>query len=168
MEIIVNTIQKQNLVSAIDKTIDYLKGDYGTYDWNDSCKCNVGVLVQHLLDLNESDFYSLRRGYIPTWDNLHKIWLTGLEKDEKCLIKNILDTGVSLKDLADLEVLSNPKVLSRTTFETQGTHFKDKQNLISYLNAWAKILEEEINDGASLDKGIKTVRTEQLTELVAA
>jgi len=74
---------------------------------------------------------------VATW---HYCPTSGLQMDQ--LIFGLLEKGLGMQDLMQLEYLSNPEILSRLGV----THLKnnDRSDVIRYMRTWADIMEEQL------------------------
>lgn len=183
--------RKSKLIKSLKLAINALKNDTIFYDWHNQESCNCGVVAQAILgkdsDEIEQSFLKITEalekkakrlkgdeddeedGKIDsTWKNAvkHLCSITGKSNIE--ILNNLIESGLEKDDIVHLEYLENEAILEKSEINTEDeNYFKDKENLILYLSAWVKILEE----GVRYKKGdILTERSlaELQTELLNA
>lgn len=113
------------------------------YQWGHMGSCNCGHLAQELTQLSKAEIHQRalqsRSGdwreqlndYCPT---------SGLPMDG--LIGELLNFGFDAEDLRHLERLSDPKVLAKLPPEKRQLRHNFREDVVTYLNAWALLLEE--------------------------
>lgn len=166
-----NIQQKQKLIIAFETIIRAINSNSVDYDWSCQQSCNCGVLCQILTD-NSKDELTAKYN----WRNFGRAKRTWTEHvQEHCSITGkttneilniLLNVGLTQNDICDLEFLSNSSILKRTDIFTgsiykrflfifkkqlENNYYKNPKNLAKYLNAWIKILEEEINEEGVID-----------------
>ncbi len=145
------------LINALRNVARKLETASADYDWYSVASCNCGLVVQELLALDGIALNDLirRDNAVNGWfDNLAHGWSsmaraefcpTGLPLSE--ILKRLHRCGLSVKDICELEYLSNKRVLGRMGWsfdESDGTEkCKEIGFLIDYLRSWADLLSDE-------------------------
>lgn len=169
-----NIQQKQKLIVAFEIIIKAINSNSIDYDWIHQESCNCGILCQVLTNNSKKE---LKNKY--NWRNFGKsdnyflsgTWtghvqkhcsITGKTFDR--ILNILLEAGLTPNDICDLEFLKNITILKRTDisrkflFFFNRNYYKNPKNLAKYLNAWIKILEEEINEeGVNFEECVERV-----------
>ncbi|MFN7600371.1 MAG: hypothetical protein ACK5R0_03120, partial [Bacteroidota bacterium] len=74
---------------------------------------------------------------------------SGLPMDN--LISELMAFGFDSDDLKHLERLSDGRVLQQLPFEKRNLRHNSKQDAVVYLNAWARLLEDEVVHSIEFD-----------------
>jgi hypothetical protein len=129
------------LIDALRKTANNLANNK-PYEWGHMGNCNCGNLAQVLLNITKTDIHKYAMERPGDWsEQLNDYCSTsGLHMDQ--LIFSLLEKGLSTDDLHELEYLKNKNVLSKLGV-THLQHNK-REDVISYLNTWADVLEEQL------------------------
>jgi hypothetical protein len=144
-----------NKIEALEKTIYNLENDVYEYKWDESDKCNCGVLAKTLLGgktAQECGYHqSPKLGDYGVFSRNAYCMTTDLPLPT---VFNVLkDTGFTHEDLMNLEYFGNEKIALKLgkeisyrdghPFGYKSDTFNDKKLLIKYLKAWVEILKEE-------------------------
>ncbi|MBW3545005.1 MAG: hypothetical protein KY428_05275 [Bacteroidetes bacterium] len=133
------------------------------YQWGHMGSCNCGHLAQELTQLSKAEIHQRalqsRSGdwreqlndYCPT---------SGLPMDG--LIGELINFGFDVDDLRHLERLSDPKVLAKLPPEKQQLRHNFRDDVVSYLNTWALLLEDRWLAKATLPR-LKAPETDALS-----
>ena len=136
------TFNPRSLHEVLLITANRLESDTD-YRWTHMGSCNCGHLAQtvtlhsaqtlHEIALQKAGDWSEQvREYCPT---------SGYPLDH--IIQTLLQLGISQIELRDLERLANPKILSYVSKEKRRhLSFRNKNDVIIYLRAWAKKVQE--------------------------
>ncbi len=129
------------LIEAIRKAAKNLQ-DGKPYEWGHMGNCNCGHLAQNLLHISKAEIHAYAMQKNGDWNEQLKDYCptSGLQMDQ--LIFGLLEKGLGMQDLMQLEYLSNPEILSRLGV----THLKnnDRSAVIKYMQTWADMMEEEL------------------------
>ncbi len=111
------------------------------YQWGHMGSCNCGHLAQELTQVSKQEIHRFAMYGHGNWtDQSHEYCPTsGLPMD--LLISAMLDAGLEIQDLENLEKLSDTKVLK--FLGVQSLRYNQRQNVVRYLRAWAEMLELE-------------------------
>lgn len=130
------------LIEAIEKTVLKLSNG-AAYQWGHMGACNCGNLAQELTHFSKAEIHHYAMQRHGDWNEqiLDYCPSSGLPID--LMISKMLDFGLTLDDLANLEKLSDHAILSRIPKERRDQMNKNsREDVILYLQIWAKILRE--------------------------
>lgn len=131
------------LVKAIRQTADRLaKGD--SYQWGHMGSCNCGHLAQTITHYSKGHIHGAAMWRYGDWNEQLRDYCpqSGLPLDQ--IIDQMLEFGFSADDLAHLEKLSSPKVLAALPPARRCIKQNVRENVVLYLDTWARLLEEEL------------------------
>ncbi|NVB40543.1 hypothetical protein G6O69_22065 [Pseudenhygromyxa sp. WMMC2535] len=134
------------LLQALQTTAARLRAG-APYQWGHLGMCNCGQLAQTITKRSRREIHeaALSRGgewrdrareYCPT---------SGFHVDE--IIRELVDFGLNTSDLADLEHLSDDRVLRRLPEAQRGRELRRnaREDVVLYLETWAALLEDELD-----------------------
>lgn len=143
-------------IEALRKTVYNLENDILHYQWDNFETCNCGVVAKTLLN----DEGIGKNGYFDS--EIRNKNLTPFCEYAFCITSNmplpkvfqlLKDAGFTIKELIELENLSNPKISNiiggklypHEAKDLLVSYYRDqKLYLIAYLRAWIAILETEL------------------------
>lgn len=161
-------------IEALRKTVYNLENDILPYEWSDFESCNCGVVAKTLLNGEGVQ----KNGYLDS--EIRNEDLTPFCEYAYCITSNmslpkvfqlLKDAGFTIKELVELENLSNPKISNSIGDKLFPHGVKDllisyyrneKSYLIAYLRAWIAILETELSPAVK-----ETIRYVAVPETVA-
>jgi hypothetical protein len=158
---------KNKLITALRLAAKSLEDGTFDYDWNHLESCNCGVLLCAMKGLSRDELSTkvgeMTAGIVggPNWQRVVGTLcpITGIPTNE--LLRELLEAGLSAKDIVDLENLSNQGVLKRCDFGTKKTctdrllrpplvketpieaDCENSAHAAIYMRAWADLLVEE-------------------------
>lgn len=150
------------LIEAIEKTIFKLANG-APYQWGHMGACNCGNLAQELTHFSKAEIHQYAMQRHGDWNEqlLDYCPTSGFPID--LMISKMLESGLTLDDLANLEKLSDPTILSRIPKEERDKINKNsREDVILYLETWSKILREnwvkenEVTIKFELEKKLKS------------
>lgn len=132
-----------HLISSIRKTIQKLKN--GTaYQWGHMGACNCGNLAQELTKLSKDDIHRVALQGHGDWNEQLREYCPSSGFPMDTMISQMLEAGLTLDDLGNLENLSDPKILARIEPKRRHSLRRNvKEDVIVYMVAWADLLETE-------------------------
>ena len=169
------TVASNRLVVALRETAARLRREDVTYRWASFAHCNCGHLAQTITGLGpdeiqrramrrEGDWANQARDHaFPSFDfgdrpaldegawepeNVGACQVTGAPLDE--VLDQMYALGLTAEDVGRLERLSDPHVRRRLGNSTQHFAHHRRENVIAYLDAWADLLELQLEDAAPL------------------
>lgn len=138
------------LIEALRKTaLNLRKG--APYQWGHMGSCNCGNLAQEITRLSKAEIHERAMTRKGDWNDQCDAFCpaSGLPMDD--LICELLDAGLTLDDLKNLEDLSDKNIL-KVLPSTRKQLFKNKRDdVVLYLDVWAKLLEKELVGQIDLD-----------------
>ncbi|MBM3169398.1 MAG: hypothetical protein FJZ76_09040 [Bacteroidetes bacterium] len=148
-----------DLISGIERTASKLLQG-AIYQWGHMGACNCGNLAQELTPFSKAEIhqYAMQRHGDWTKAEIHQYAMqrhgdwneqlidycptSGYPID--LVVSKMLSYGLTLEDLAHLERLSDPEILSRMNKERRESLSKNsREDVIFYLQVWAKCLREK-------------------------
>ncbi len=154
---------KNKLREALQFAITALKADLFRYDWSSQSSCNCGIVIAAIIDGSSRDSSRVYheavkqakdKGDLPsiesclgyTWRELaqRSCTVTGTPLTE--VFQNFEKMGFTIKDVVHLEYMTNAAILKESGINPkEKDYYKNKENLILYLEAWHRILESTIS-----------------------
>lgn len=149
------------LAEALRVTAKRIREKPGDYKWVQNHQCNCGILFQTISGMNEAQTKNLiysSLGFIGIWkDQIRFVHSTCPVADVPLgsVVRILRDFGISMRQIAQLEVLSNPQIRCRAGLPIVAMDYCNPPAVIAYMEAWASLLDEQVND--SLDDAGKSV-----------
>lgn len=131
------------LIEAIEKTVLKLSNG-AAYQWGHMGACNCGNLAQELTNFTKAEIHKYAMQKHGDWNEqiLDYCPTSGLPID--MMISKMLEFGLTLDDLSNLERLSDQTILSQIPKEKRDQLNKNsREDVILYMHTWAKILRED-------------------------
>lgn len=140
-----------NLIVAIEKTVAKLSNG-AAYQWGHMGACNCGNLAQELTKLSKAEIHQYAMQKHGDWNEqlLDYCPTSGYPID--LMISKMLNFGLTLEDLGNLERLSDSTILKHIPKERREQMNKNsREDVILYLETWSKILREKwVNENPNL------------------
>ena len=147
------------IVNALRKTAHQLETG-NRYEWGHMGSCNCGNLAQTVTSFSRAEIQKFaleKRGdwseqlidYCPT---------SGYPMD--LVIQKMVDFGFTRQDLNHLEWLSDQNILNKMGVSFLNRNLKN--DTISYLKAWANLMEDQIIDNIVLPSIEEIITTKEL------
>lgn len=138
------------LIHALRETARRMR-EGGEYRWSNFGMCNCGHLAQTITDKTPKEIHEAALAREGDWGQqaLEYCGETGLEIDT--IIEELLAIGLVRSDLRALERLSNPEVRQRMGPDPTGVAHYARTDAIRYFEAWADLLEEQLNRGDAVE-----------------
>ena len=120
------------------------------YQWGHMGSCNCGFLAQEITKLSSKSIHTNAMQKYGDWNEQLNDYCptSGLLMDD--LITTMMDFGFDTDDLKNLEKLSDTAVLQKLPFDKRYLTHNKKEDVILYLNAWARLLEDQLIDSINL------------------
>ena len=133
------------LIEAIHSTIDRIASG-ASYQWGHMGACNCGHLAQSLTDRSRAEIHAaaLRRAGDWGQQSIDYCPTSGLPFDD--IISIMLDAGLELSDIDNLERLNDQRVLARIPIEDRWLQRNNREHALRYMREWASMLEEELEE----------------------
>lgn len=140
------------LVSALRATAARLDGG-ARYRWTHQGTCNCGHLAQTITELPPEELHRQALEKAGDWAQHVVDYCPTSRFPIDHVIGAMLELGISRDDLAHLERLSAPQVLSRLPAPERDLDYRERADVVRYLRAWADQLEAQLQAmGAALDR----------------
>ena len=133
-----------DLINALRITAKKL-AEGGNYQWGHMGSCNCGNLAQELTSLTNAEIHQFAMQGRGDWREQVEVFCptSGLNID--LLIADLLNRGLSVTDLRDLEWLSDQKILLRIPLERRNKmRHNVREDVVLYMTEWARMLEEQL------------------------
>ena len=140
-----------DLINALRITAKKL-AEGGNYQWGHMGSCNCGNLAQELTNLTKAEIHQFAMQGRGDWrEQVEEFCPTsGLNID--LLIADLLNRGLTVTDLRDLEWLSDQKILKRIPLERRNKmRHNVRQDVVLYMTEWARMLEEQLIPHIKID-----------------
>jgi hypothetical protein len=137
------------LIEALRKTAKTLSTS-NSYQWGHMGACNCGFLAQEITKQRKDEIHAKAMERHGDWsEQLNDYCPTsGLRFDD--LVSDLLTAGFDVEDLKHLERLSDGAVLRSLPLEKRNLQHNIKLDVITYLIAWADLLETRLLDSITL------------------
>lgn len=130
------------LIEAIEKTVLKLSSG-ASYQWGHMGACNCGNLAQELTHFSKAEIHQYAMQKHGDWNEQILDYCPGSGFPIDLMISKMLNFGLTLDDLANLEKLSDQTILSRIPKERRDQINKNsREDVILYMQTWTKILRE--------------------------
>lgn len=130
------------LIAALRRAASKLsKG--APYQWGHMGSCNCGNLAQELTGLSKGEIhaYALRKYGDWTEQSMDYCGDSGMPMD--LLISELINNGLSIEDLKNLEKLEDSEVLQNLPGGKRHLQHNKREDVIIYMQSWADLLEQK-------------------------
>jgi hypothetical protein len=137
------------LIQAIRKVATKLEAST-VYQWGHMGSCNCGFLAQEVTKLTKEEIHTRAMMRHGDWTEQLNDYcpINGLPLDD--VISELLAFGFDSDDLKHLEKLSDAKILRTIPLAQRDLKHNIKKDTVTYLTAWAMLLEDELVNAISL------------------
>ncbi len=156
-------MEKLRIITAIRNAAHRLES--GThYQWGHMGACNCGYITQEVTKLTQEEIHRKAMVRHGDWSEQLNDYCpsSGLPMDD--LISKLINFGFNLDELANLERLSDQRVLQALPLEKRDLQFNIKADVITYMRTWATMLEEELLSKVQLPLGLTSLASKQETK----
>ena len=131
------------IVEALRKAAKKIE-ESDNYQWGHMGACNCGFLAQEVTKLTKAEIHRRAMERHGDWtEHLNDYCpVNGLPFDD--IISELIAFGFDSSDLKHLEKLSDPNILRTFSFAERNLQHNVKQDVVKYLKAWIKLLEDEL------------------------
>ena len=132
-----------DLIVAIRTTADKIFSSR-KYQWGHMGYCNCGLLAQEITRITPSEIHQWALDKPGDWNEQCNLYCptSGLPMDT--LITRLLNYGLDIDDLKNLENLSDWKVLQQLPQANRYLRRNNREDVGLYLRTWASLLEEQL------------------------
>ncbi|QCK16016.1 hypothetical protein [Mangrovivirga cuniculi] len=132
----------KSLINALRKAAEKLN-ESDKYQWGHMGSCNCGFLAQEITNLNKGEIHTYAMQKYGDWTEQAMDYCTDSKQPFDLIINTMVNEGLTIEDLIELERLKNKEVLKRIPNKDYLRHNK-KDDVVKYMNAWADLLEEKL------------------------
>lgn len=129
------------------------------YRWTHQGRCNCGHLAQTITRLSGAAIHAAAVQSPGEWvDHADRYCATsGAPVDE--LIRQMLEAGLDLDEIADLERLAHPGVLRHLPDGRRCLDNRDRDDVVLYFETWAALLDAEAatHKALAIDRTVPTL-----------
>jgi hypothetical protein len=145
------------LIAAIEKTVFKLSNG-SSYQWGHMGSCNCGNLAQELTKLERAEIHRYAMERYGDWNEQLVEFCPTSGYPMDLMISKMMEFGLTIEDLAHLERLSDPKILSAMPVDRRNSISKNSKNdVIYYMKTWAG----ELRKTWLIENRIKDVEIEE-------
>ncbi|MBK6263511.1 hypothetical protein JKA74_00575 [Marivirga sp. S37H4] len=139
------------LIRAIRKSAETIKN--GTeYQWGHMGSCNCGHLAQELTTFSKREIHEYAMRKSGDWTDQVQAYCSSSEMPMDLIISSMMEAGLERKDMVELERLKNKEVRRFMGLKGQNLSHNKKEDVVSYMLAWADLLENELIERVTLPK----------------
>lgn len=132
-----------NLIQAIRKTTNNLRKG-APYQWGHMGSCNCGNLAQELTRLTKAEIHAYAMRKHGDWTDQLNDYCPSSNLPMDLMISEMLKYGLDVKDLKNLERLSDDEILQNIPGGKRYLKHNVKEDVITYLESWADLLEKKL------------------------
>ncbi|PWJ38500.1 hypothetical protein [Sediminitomix flava] len=115
------------------------------YSWGHVGKCNCGHLLQTITPMSSSEIYKEANVQkLDEWSEYANDYCSTSGASVDRMVDALLDIGLELDDIQELEYLSNKKVLKALPGGFRYLQKGQRKDAAMYMKTWAKVLEKEL------------------------
>lgn len=131
------------LVNAMRSTAARLRE--GTdYQWGHLGMCNCGQLAQTITGHDRDHIHAAALRIGGEWEDRVREYCPDSGQPIDAIIRTMLAHGLTTGDLADLEDLSDDRILRRLPSGRRYLERNQRDDVVEYLETWADVLEQEL------------------------
>ena len=112
--------------------------------WGHMGSCNCGNLAQEVTKMSKAQIHNYALQGKGDWSEQLNDYCQSSAMPMDLLIFELLSFGFSVRDLKNLEYLSDEEVLYRLPKEKRHLRRNVRHDVVVYLNEWADMLEERL------------------------
>jgi len=131
------------LIAALERTASKLQQG-AIYQWGHMGACNCGNLAQELTPFSKAEIHNYAMQRHGDWNEQLIDYCPTSGYPIDLIVTKMLEKGLSIADLAHLERLSDPEILTRMEKDRRELLNKNsREDVIFYLQVWANLLREK-------------------------
>lgn len=131
------------LIDALRRTARNV-AEGAPYQWGHMGSCNCGNLAQELTRMTKDQIHQYAMQRYGDWNEQVADYCDTSQLPFDIIINQMLQAGLSLEDLKHLEKLDDRDVLHRFPVEQRFLKHNRRDDVVTYLNEWANLLEERL------------------------
>lgn len=137
------------LIDALRRTARSLANG-APYQWGHMGGCNCGNLAQELTKLSKEQIHQYAMQRYGDWNEQVEDYCPTSTLPVDLVINEMLNAGMMLEDIKHLERLDDKAVLHRLPLEKRHLRHNVRNDVITYMNTWADLLEEQLLEKITL------------------
>lgn len=145
------------LIDALRRTARNV-AEGAPYQWGHMGSCNCGNLAQELTRMTKDQIHQYAMQRYGDWNEQVADYCDTSQLPFDIIINQMLQAGLSLEDLKHLEKLDDRDVLHRFPVEQRFLKHNRRDDVVTYLNEWANLLEERLLDRIKLPADLLEIR----------
>jgi hypothetical protein len=140
-----------SLIQAIRRAANKISTG-NSYHWGNMGNCNCGHLAQELTNLSASQIHEQALKKYGDWEIQCIEYCPKSKLPIDTIITTMLEAGLDLEDIQNLERLSDKTILNRLPERRSNLRYNIKEDVVTYLNTWANMLEEKLLENIKLSQ----------------
>ena len=142
-------IPKVELIEAMRNTAKKLKNGKN-YQWGHMGTCNCGLLAQELTSLSKSEIHAFAMQRYGDWTKQVEEYCPTSQLPIDEIISVMIQSGLTSRDIKNLEKLSDREVLSRLPGNRKPLRYNVRDDVVTYLLAWSGLIEDKMISDISI------------------
>lgn len=136
------------LITALRATADRIESG-ARFHWNHMGSCNCGHLAQTLTQIEPKKLHQMALANAGDWSEQARDYCPDSGYPLDRIIEIMVGAGLNTVDIANLERLSDTEVLTRMGYKScdNPPDFRTREDAVSYMRAWADVLETKWRKG---------------------
>lgn len=117
------------------------------YQWTEASRCNCGMLCQVVTGMNSKTLRDamIKLEWYGAWSILSERAICSQTGEPvNAIAARLLDSGISRRDICDLELLGNVEILKRAGLTFSSCEYQSRQDVARYMLAWADLIDEQL------------------------
>lgn len=134
----------KEFLRALEDAIDAMEAQGASYQWGHMGQCNCGHLVHALTKVPQAEIHAAALKRAGDWGQqaIDYCPTSGYPLDH--IITTMLEAGMDIDDINNLERLDDRRVLNRLPRERRYLKQNSKEDAILYMKTWLEMLREQI------------------------
>jgi hypothetical protein len=143
------------LIFAIRNTVSKLKNG-SPYQWGHMGSCNCGNLAQELIHITKEEIHRFAMEKSGDWNDQLIDYCPESGFPIDLMITKMLEKGIKISELRQLEKLSDPQILSKIHLPKRNQMEKNNRaDVILYFQTWLEMLENQwLEEEGELDANL--------------
>lgn len=131
------------LIHALRTTAKRLRTEVEYY-WSHQGSCNCGHLAQTITSFSKVEIHRFAIERFGDWEDHAEEYCPTSGHHIDDIITAMLEIGMTRDDIGRLERLADNQVLMRLPAEQRVLQYNRREDVITYMEAWAEMLEEQL------------------------
>ena len=133
----------KEFLRALEESIEAMEAEGASYQWGHMGQCNCGHLVHALTKIPQAEIHAAALKRAGDWGQqaIDYCPTSGYPLDH--IITTMLEAGMDIDDINNLERLDDKRVLDRLPRERRYLSQNNKEDAVLYMRTWLTMLREE-------------------------